>query len=160
MIWAKNLLSCTDSPFCLHSRWRYNVYVSVCGLFYRAAHRAPLLIFSLPSVWAQAPFLPGTVMPLFPRPCKALLTPKQTPVPELGFHHLFCPSLENAIKPAWQLCQHKGQRGLHGRKLCKIHSSSGCVKNILARRSSNSKWSIVSSASFSLHYFVLLMDLC
>lgn len=138
MIWAKSLLSCINSSLCLHLHWHYNIGKPT-------SH--PLSFSVCLPVWSQSRFLTGAVMPLFSLTCKALLIPKQTPVPKLGVSHLFCPSLENAIKPAWQLCRHKGQRGLHGKKLCKIHSSKGCIKNILAKKSSSSKWSIVSSAS-------------
>lgn len=122
---------------------------------------ATLFHFESPYLCGPSPHsLRGQPYLSSPFPAKHHWHSKQTPVPRLGFGHLFCPSLENAIKPAWQLCQHKGQRGLHGRKLCKIHSSKGCVKNILTEKSFHSKWNIVSCASFSFPYFAFVMDLC
>lgn len=85
---------------------------------------------------------------------------KQTLAPKLGFGHLFCPSLENAIKPAWQSCQHKGQRGLHSKKLCHFPSSKGCIKTIWAPKNSSSQQSVAISDSFSCPSLAVLMSLC
>lgn len=134
----------------------------VCLLLFsnREAHKPPPFIFSLPACGPHPHSLQGQPYLSTPFPAKRHWHSKQTPVSKQDFGHLFCPSLENAIKPAWQLCQHEGQRGLHGKKLCKIHSSKGCVKNIPTKKGFSSKWNIVASASFSFPYFASVMDLC
>lgn len=142
-LWAKHLLSWVDSSFCLSSQWHYDLWMSVHGIFCREAHHLSLFLFQSSYLRGPHPhFLQGQSYLPSPFPAKHHWHSKQAPVPKLGCGHLFCTSLENAIKPAWRLCQQKGQRGWHGKKLCKIHFSRGSVKNIPSK-SSNRKWSIV-----------------
>lgn len=117
--------SCVDSSACFHSHWHYVACISFPGFSIGKTSHHPCH-FQAPACVVPGPLPTGTVLPRFPRPWKASLTPNQTPVLTQGWAHLFRCHWRMQQDPLTIILAQRAE-SVHGQKQCKVPSSKGCV---------------------------------